>query len=367
MPTATETPITPVIPPGQAWRFYYFAGSQRIAIRKRVNNDNALYYLLTDHLGSTYKTIHSTTGVIDELRYMPFGEQRYPGGVSAMPTDYRYTGQLAQPDVELYYYGARWYDPYLNRFVSPDSIIPDSYNPLDYDRYSYARNNPLRFVDPTGHWADEQGCEVDGCYTEQDFRDIAYFEAHQAHERCQNGGGSGCPKYFEIAVFVILGLVGAAALPEVVGELAKAAPIACADGDCSNEFGQITSVGKGIWQSSQGLLYETWAKGGNAIQHILEHTKDVPSKPVQGVFTVGHPGVLPLIDEAWVSIQSLGSNVVSYESQAVGQSTAYLVDMGRTIGYLGGQYGALNGFPTTSFLQIVLRGNSVISAYPALP
>ena len=48
-------------------------------------------------------------------------------------------------------YGARWYDPYLNRWTSPDSIIPDPYDPLSWDRYSYVRNNPVRYIDPYGH------------------------------------------------------------------------------------------------------------------------------------------------------------------------------------------------------------------------
>jgi RHS repeat-associated protein len=40
---------------------------------------------------------------------------------------------------------------YLNRWVQPDSIIPDPYSPLDYDHYSYVRNNPVNFNDPSGH------------------------------------------------------------------------------------------------------------------------------------------------------------------------------------------------------------------------
>jgi hypothetical protein len=55
----------------------------------------------------------------------------------------------------LYFYGARWYDSYLNRWIQPDSIIPDPYNPQDWDRFAYARNNPVRFNDPTGHWTVE--------------------------------------------------------------------------------------------------------------------------------------------------------------------------------------------------------------------
>jgi hypothetical protein len=51
----------------------------------------------------------------------------------------------------LYFFNARWYDPYLNRWTSPDPIIPDPSNPLDWDRYSYCRNNPLKYVDDSGH------------------------------------------------------------------------------------------------------------------------------------------------------------------------------------------------------------------------
>jgi hypothetical protein len=49
------------------------------------------------------------------------------------------------------FYNARYYDAYLNRWLQPDSIIPDPYNPLDFDRYSYVRNNPINFNDPSGH------------------------------------------------------------------------------------------------------------------------------------------------------------------------------------------------------------------------
>jgi hypothetical protein len=41
--------------------------------------------------------------------------------------------------------------PYLKQFSSPDSLIPDPYNSLDYNRYDYARSNPLKYTDPSGH------------------------------------------------------------------------------------------------------------------------------------------------------------------------------------------------------------------------
>jgi hypothetical protein len=57
----------------------------------------------------------------------------------------------------LYYYHARYYDPVLGRFVSADTIGVQSTNPQSLNRYSYVRNNPLKYVDPTGHDIDAAG------------------------------------------------------------------------------------------------------------------------------------------------------------------------------------------------------------------
>jgi hypothetical protein len=51
----------------------------------------------------------------------------------------------------LYDYNARFYDPYLNRFISPDTIVPDFANPQSLNRYSYVIGNPLNYRDPSGH------------------------------------------------------------------------------------------------------------------------------------------------------------------------------------------------------------------------
>ena len=67
---------------------YYYAGMQRIAMRK----GGTLYFMLSDHLGSTSLTTDASGNVISELRYTAWGEVRYNSGVT--PTQYQYTGQI---------------------------------------------------------------------------------------------------------------------------------------------------------------------------------------------------------------------------------------------------------------------------------
>ena len=66
-------------------------------------------------------------------------------------------------DPSLFYeYWGRWNSPYINHFLSPDTIIPDQTNPQSWNRYSYVNNNPVRYTDPTGHMLDD-GCNSGQC------------------------------------------------------------------------------------------------------------------------------------------------------------------------------------------------------------
>ena len=131
---------------GGVIRKYYYANGQRVAMRE---GSSTRYYLLTDHLGSTAITADSSGTRVAELRYKAWGENRYTYGTT--PTAYKFTGQRLDESTGLMYYGARYYDPALGRFVQADTIVPNPGNPQDLNRYSYVRNNPLRYIDPTGH------------------------------------------------------------------------------------------------------------------------------------------------------------------------------------------------------------------------
>ena len=61
----------------------------------------------------------------------------------------------------IYHYGARFYSPKLGRFLSADTIVPGAANPQAYNRYSYANNSPIMYIDPTGHTSACVGANVD--------------------------------------------------------------------------------------------------------------------------------------------------------------------------------------------------------------
>ena len=123
---------------------YYYAGSSRIAM-KTENYETIWIY--GDHLGSTSVTADRYGEELSRTKYHAWGTTRYSTGMQA--TDYGYTGQMQVDDI--YYYNARWYDPAIGRFMQADTIVPSHQGTQGFDRYAYVNNNPLKYVDSSGH------------------------------------------------------------------------------------------------------------------------------------------------------------------------------------------------------------------------
>jgi RHS repeat-associated protein len=121
---------------------YYYLGSQLVA----QNTGSTLKFAIQDNLGST-STMTSSAGTLDStVSYYPFGSVQ-SGSVNTVK---QFTGQILD-STGLYYYNARYYDPSIGRFISPDSLVSEPFNPQDLNRYSYCSNNPLVSTDPSGH------------------------------------------------------------------------------------------------------------------------------------------------------------------------------------------------------------------------
>jgi RHS repeat-associated protein len=132
---------------------YYAGPSGIVAIRQVPSGGGAgtIYYPLHDQLGSTVGMTNATGTVIATMKYWPYGATRATTGT--LPTDKQYTGQQIEngdADLGLYNYKARFYSTTLGRFVSADTLTPET-KPRALDRYAYVYDNPLRFMDLTGH------------------------------------------------------------------------------------------------------------------------------------------------------------------------------------------------------------------------
>ena len=144
---------------------YAFGNEEHLYSAAGVNQSNMYYYslaghlvgestgsstnvFLTDALGSVITTISATAGsaaVQGNQAYGPYGNTRYQAG--AMGTAKGFTGQY-QDATGLDYYGARYYDPVVGRFVSADTVQG---NGAGLDPYAYVGGNPETNNDPTGH------------------------------------------------------------------------------------------------------------------------------------------------------------------------------------------------------------------------
>jgi RHS repeat-associated protein len=134
-------------------RKHYLFGGQRIALWTNQANLTPFRYLHADHLGSTVMETCSGGAKCHMRGYHAFGGVRgVPGGDAYLATDHAFTGQKVDGS-GLYYYNARYYDPVIGQFVSPDTIVPEPGRVFGYNRYMYVMGNPLRYNDPSGHCA----------------------------------------------------------------------------------------------------------------------------------------------------------------------------------------------------------------------
>jgi RHS repeat-associated protein len=136
---------------------------QRIALvdTKTIDTKNTgttlpetlIRYQFGNHLGSAALELDNNADIISYEEYYPYGSTSYqavrsnmPGSVEVSTKRYRYTGKERDEETGLYYHGARYYAPWLGRWVSCDPKA----SPVEICLYLYCHNNPSRFLDPDG-------------------------------------------------------------------------------------------------------------------------------------------------------------------------------------------------------------------------
>jgi len=118
----------------------------------------------TDGMGSVGALVpqNGTAANAGHFRYDAYGNFRtgaHPGDCSDDPSGLTcnapltYTGHLYDQESNLFYFGARYYDPETGRFLTNDPVAGDALNPPSLHRYLYAYDSPMVFTDPWGEYA----------------------------------------------------------------------------------------------------------------------------------------------------------------------------------------------------------------------
>ena len=115
-------------------------------VARRVGSTT--YWLHTDQAGSIQAETDSTGAVASRQSYAPFGGSLSQTGAEAESRGY--TAQR-QDETGLFYLHARYYDPVIGRFISPDPTMPSTAM-VGLNRYAYAGNDPVNHTDVNGMW-----------------------------------------------------------------------------------------------------------------------------------------------------------------------------------------------------------------------
>jgi RHS repeat-associated protein len=124
---------------------YVYGPTGLLAKRITIDQESNTYYYHKDHLGSTRSVTDNNKTVISTSTYHPFGDADNEEGSE----QYLYTGK-ERDSTGLYYYGARYYDPNIGRFVTRDRKPGRIFSPLTLNKYTYCLNNPIIYIDPDG-------------------------------------------------------------------------------------------------------------------------------------------------------------------------------------------------------------------------
>lgn len=144
----------------------YIWGPDRVLVKKEVATGNEYYYIYNGH-GDVIQIVDRGGNAVNSYSYDEWGNILTEEETIDNP--FKYTGEIYDVETGLYYLRARYYDPTIGRFISEDSFEGQVNNPLSLNQYAYVRNNPLIYVDPSGHlvvgaYGEAQGAFILGGY-----------------------------------------------------------------------------------------------------------------------------------------------------------------------------------------------------------
>ena len=123
-------------------------------------------FIESDPLGSIGRVTDKNGGLVEQLWFDPFGRRIESNGqpLATPPSDVKlgFTGHRHDDDLGLIDMKGRIYDPRQRRFLTGDPLVGEPLSGQSFNRYAYVRNNPLRYIDPSGFDAEGSDPYIDG-------------------------------------------------------------------------------------------------------------------------------------------------------------------------------------------------------------
>lgn len=123
-----------------------------------------VFFYHTDPSGTPLAMTDQNGIVVWRADYKPFGEEQTITG--PIENNEKFIGKEKDKETGLYYFGARYMDPRIGRFISTDPVGPVEpwnsktnhemlLNPQNLNSYAYGLNNPYRYKDANGKWPEQ--------------------------------------------------------------------------------------------------------------------------------------------------------------------------------------------------------------------
>ena len=149
---------------GVCLREYIYIGAKMVADYQPQTGK--YYYYTIDQIGSTRIVTDDAGNIVYAAAHDPYGGVQQTW-VNTFNPELKFSGKEQDTESGLYYFGARYYDPTLYRFLSPDPVIPTDralYDPQRWNLYAYCLGNPVRYVDLGGKFAEKYQLVVQRMY-----------------------------------------------------------------------------------------------------------------------------------------------------------------------------------------------------------
>ena len=125
---------------------YVYRGDALLA---EINQGDLRFYHL-DHLSSVRQLTNVEADVAASYDYLPYGKEVGSSTAPLQFTGHERDSHGPGDEDNLDYMHARYYSPHLSRFIAVDPVLGDAAVPQSWNRYTYALNNPGKYIDPTG-------------------------------------------------------------------------------------------------------------------------------------------------------------------------------------------------------------------------